>query len=186
MYSTELSVGLKEPVRVITNFGSSEAQADVAVLYGEMHAAPVVRVHSKCEFSILLGSDECDCGWQLQRSKEILIEQGGILIHLDQEGRGAGLAAKVQAFELMHREDMDSYEAYARLGIPLDVREYDAAVELVQYLGFSAIRLLTNNPDKVRAFESTGIEVSRMPLVPPSTPMTAAYLAAKKRHGHFL
>jgi GTP cyclohydrolase II len=187
MYEAELSIGLKAPVRVITNFGSSGTErADMAVLYGELANIPIVRVHSKCEFSALLGSDECDCGWQLHRSKEILVAHSGILIHLDQEGRGAGLAAKVQAFDLMHREGMDSYEAYERLGIPPDLREYDSAVELIRHLKLSAIRLLTNNPDKVRAFESAGIEVSRVPLAPTPTPMTAAYLAAKRRHGHLL
>jgi GTP cyclohydrolase II len=180
-------VGLRTPVRVITSFGSGTSRAfNMAAVYGSISQGTYVRVHSKCEFSILLESIECDCGWQLRRSREILADKGGLLIHLDQEGRGAGLPAKISAYRLAHEENLDTYQAYERLGVPLDLRKYDAAVELVQSLGIQSIRLLTNNPDKIAAFSSAGIAVQRVSLIPEPTPTTAAYLAAKKRHGHLL
>jgi 3,4-dihydroxy 2-butanone 4-phosphate synthase/GTP cyclohydrolase II len=160
--------------------------SNMAAVYGSIGPGALVRVHSKCEFSTILESTECDCGWQLLHAREILTAEGGVLIYLDQEGRGAGLPTKVRAYRLAHRENLDTYQTYQRLGVPLDLRKYDAAVELVQSLGLESIRLLTNNPDKIAAFTSVGIDVRRVPLIPEATPATAAYLTAKKRHGHLL
>jgi 3,4-dihydroxy 2-butanone 4-phosphate synthase/GTP cyclohydrolase II len=137
-------------------------------------------------YSEVFGSRECDCGWQLKRSRELLTVQGGVLIYLDQEGRGAGLRAKANAYRLNNLEGLDTYDAYDRLGLPSDVREYADAVQILDELGLTSVRLLTNNPGKIEALEKAGMTVTRVPLQARPTPATMAYLQAKKRHGHLL
>jgi 3,4-dihydroxy 2-butanone 4-phosphate synthase/GTP cyclohydrolase II len=137
-------------------------------------------------YSEVFDSRECDCGWQLKRSRELLTVQGGVLIYLDQEGRGAGLQAKANAYLLNNQEGLDTYQAYDRLGLPHDLREYADAVQILSELGLTSVRLLTNNPSKVEALEKVGITVVRVPLKARPTPTTVAYLKAKKRHGHLL
>jgi 3,4-dihydroxy 2-butanone 4-phosphate synthase/GTP cyclohydrolase II len=137
-------------------------------------------------YSEVFGSRECDCGWQLKTSRELLTVQGGVLIYLDQEGRGAGLRAKANAYLLNNQEGLDTYQAYDRLGLASDLREYADAVQILNELGLASVRLLTNNPSKVEALEKAGINVARVPLQARPTPTTVAYLKAKKRHGHLL
>jgi len=109
-----------------------------------------------------------------------------VLIYLDQEGRGAGLWAKANAYRLNKEERLDTYQAYDRLGLPHDLREYVDAVQILKELGLTSVRLLTNNPDKIKGLEQAGIAVARVPLQAQPTPTTLAYLQAKKRHGHLL
>jgi GTP cyclohydrolase II len=137
-------------------------------------------------YSEVFDSRECDCGWQLKRSRELLTVQGGVLIYLDQEGRGAGLRAKANAYLLNNQEGLDTYQAYNRLGLPSDSRKYADAVQILNELGLTSVRLLTNNPGKIEALEQAGITVIRVPLQARPTPRTIAYLQAKKRHGHLL
>jgi GTP cyclohydrolase II len=179
--------GRSAPVRIHSSFGSdSEIRSNAAIVYGEVRDECLVRVHSRCMYSEVFGSLECDCGWQLSRSRELLTVQGGVLIYLDQEGRGAGLRIKASAYRLNNEEGLDTYQAYEKLGLPPDLREYADAVQILNELGLTSVRLLTNNPGKIKALEEAGITVVRVPLQARPTPMTVGYLQAKKRHGHLL
>jgi GTP cyclohydrolase II len=168
-------------------FGSDpKFYSNAAAVYGEVRDGSLVRIHSKCMYSEVFGSRECDCGWQLRRSRELLTVQGGVLIYLDQEGRGAGLRAKADAYRLNHEDGLDTYQAYEKLGLPSDLRDYADAVQILNELGLTSVRLLTNNPSKIEALEKVGITVARVPLQARPTPATVAYLQAKKRHGHLI
>lgn len=179
--------GRPAPVRIHSSFGEdSKFYSHAAVAYGEVRDDCLVRIHSRCMYSEVFDSRECDCGWQLKRSRELLTVQGGVLIYLDQEGRGAGLRAKANAYLLNNQEGLDTFQAYEKLGLPSDLREYADAVQILNGLGLTSVRLLTNNPAKVEALEKAGITVVREPLQAPPTPAATAYLQAKKRHGHLL
>ena len=170
-----------------SSFGEdSKFYSNAAVVYGEVRPGCLVRIHSRCMYSEVFDSRECDCGWQLRRSRELLTVQGGVLIYLDQEGRGAGLRAKANAYRLNNEEGLDTFQAYEKLGLPSDLREYADAVQILNELGLTSVRLLTNNPGKIEALEKAGITVIRVPLQARPTPTTVAYLQAKKRHGHLL
>jgi GTP cyclohydrolase II len=186
--SHDMSVdGTTAPVRLISSFGADTARdSNAAAIYGEPQDGNLVRIHSKCMYSEVFSSRECDCGWQLRRARELLTMSGGVLIYLDQEGRGAGLKMKSEAYRLTHEYGLDTYEAYDKLGIPSDTRDYAEAAEVLQGLGLASVRLLTNNPGKIAALVAKGIAVTRVPLISKPTPTTVAYLAAKKLHGHLL
>ncbi len=151
--------------------------------------APLVRMHSECLTGDALGSLRCDCGPQLQESlRRLAASAGGILVYLrGQEGRGIGLANKMRAYALQDG-GLDTVEANHALGLPEDARDYAEAAQILQALGASAVRLLTNNPDKVAALQRHGIEISAVePLVIPSNPFNASYLDTKARKfGHAL
>ena len=179
--------GRAEPIRMISSFGTDPAHdSNAAAVYGEPKNGSLVRIHSKCMYSEIFFSRECDCGWQQRRSRELLTLSGGVFIYLDQEGRGAGLKIKAEAYRLTHEDGLDTYEAYERLGVRLDSRTYDEAAKILMNLGLTEVQLLTNNPRKIAALENSGIRVTRVPLIPKPTPTTVAYLEAKKRHGHML
>jgi GTP cyclohydrolase II len=180
--------GRPKPVRAYSSFGGDpEFSSNVAVVYGEVEHGSLVRIHSRCTYSEVFASHECDCGWQLQRSRHLLTVRGGVLIYLDQEGRGAGLRAKADAYRMHQKDGLDTFQAYEKLGLPADSRDYaDAAKLLKEELRLHWVKLLTNNPDKIAALENTGIKVERVPLVAKPTPATIAYLEAKKLHGHLL
>jgi 3,4-dihydroxy 2-butanone 4-phosphate synthase/GTP cyclohydrolase II len=170
-----------------SSFGADpKFYSNAAAVYGEVKDGSLVRIHSRCVYSEVFGSRECDCGWQLRRSRELLTLQGGVLIYLDQEGRGAGLRAKADAYRLNHEDGLDTYQAYEKLGLPSDSRNYADAVQVLKELKLTRVRLLTNNPCKIEALEKAGITVDRVPLRAQPTPTTVAYLQAKKRHGHLL
>ena len=170
-----------------SSFGADpKFYSNAAAVYGEVRDNSLVRIHSRCMYSEVFASRECDCGWQLRRSRELLTVQGGLLIYLDQEGRGAGLRAKADAYRLNHEEGLDTYQAYEKLGLPSDLRDYADAVQILHELDLTSVRLLTNNPSKIGALEKAGITVVRVPLQAQPTPATVAYLQAKKRHGHLL
>jgi GTP cyclohydrolase II len=186
--SHDISVeGRPASIRIISSFGSDPRRdSNAAAVYGEPQDGCLVRIHSKCMYSEVFFSRECDCGWQLRRSRELLTVSGGVLIYLDQEGRGAGLKNKAEAYRLTHEFGLDTYQAYEKINIPADSRDYAEAAQLLKELDLSSIRLLTNNPGKIAALESNGIGVTRVPLISTPTPTTVAYLEAKKRHGHLL
>jgi len=146
----------------------------------------LVRVHSECLTGDALHSLRCDCGPQLTRSMDLIAEQGGVVIRLaGHEGRGIGIAEKIRAYALQDH-GRDTVEANLDLGWPADMREYGAAAAILRDLGCLRVRLLTNNPDKVRALEDGGILVQeRVPLVAGVNPRNAAYLRTKaERMGH--
>lgn len=179
--------GMLAPVRMHSTFGADpKFYSNAAAVYGKVQNGSLVRIHSRCMYSEVFASRECDCGWQLQRSRELLTRHGGVLIYLDQEGRGAGLRAKADAYR-MHQEDgLDTFQAYEKLGLPADSRDYADSVQILKELGLASVRLLTNNPGKIEALENAGITVVRIPLQAKPTPATVAYLRAKRLHGHLL
>lgn len=116
----------------------------------------------------------------------IAVEGAGILVYLEQEGRGAGLFAKARGYEYVQKNAVDTFTAYRALGFHPDQRKYDAAVRLLRALDVTSVRLLTNNPEKLLALTSAGFEVEREPLVIPPTEQTRSYLESKRRRGHLL
>lgn len=148
---------------------------------------PLVRVHSECWTGDVVGSLRCDCGPQLEASLKQVALEGGAVIYLRQEGRGIGLVEKLKAYNLQD-EGMDTYEANERLGHQRDARRFDVAAEMLGALGWNAIRLLTNNPDKVRDLQLAGIDVHEVvPIEMPPNEHNADYLSAKAeevKHRH--
>src|SRR5215467_7165932 len=151
-------------------------------------AVPLVRVHSQCLTGDVLTSLRCDCRAQLELSlKEIGKAAAGILLYLPQEGRGIGLMNKLRAYELQD-QGMDTVEANVKLGFAADAREYDFPAQILKKLGATQIRLLSNNPEKVRQLETAGIKVvERVPCQPRISKISRAYLQTKKKKmGHLL
>jgi 3,4-dihydroxy 2-butanone 4-phosphate synthase / GTP cyclohydrolase II len=169
------------------------SQADgvehLALVRGEPEPGALVRVHSECLTGDALGSLRCDCGEQLRTALRLIDEsRSGALIYLrGHEGRGIGLANKVAAYALQDR-GLDTAEANAALGFATDARDYRVAAEIIRALGLDDIRLLTNNPLKSAALRRYGVRVrAEAPLVLPSNPHNARYLATKRdRMGHSL
>ena len=144
-------------------------------------ALPLVRVHSECWTGDVMGSLRCDCGPQLDSSLKQVQKEGGAVLYLRQEGRGIGLVEKLKAYNLQD-EGLDTYEANERLGHQRDARRFDVAAEMLASKGWTAIRLLTNNPDKVYDLEKEGIdvrEVVALEMVP--NEHNAEYLSAKAK-----
>ena len=149
---------------------------------------PLVRVHSQCLTGDVLTSLRCDCRAQLELSmKEIGKAAAGILLYLPQEGRGIGLMNKLRAYELQD-QGMDTVEANEKLGFAADAREYDFPAQILKKLGATQIRLLSNNPEKVRQLEAAGITVvERVPCQPRISKISRAYLQTKKiKMGHLV
>ena len=132
----------------------------VALVTGDIHAAPpIVRIHSQCLTGDVFHSMRCDCRQQLELALSTIVKAGaGILIYEQQEGRGIGLMAKLQAYELQDK-GLDTVEANVELGYDNDYREYKLPAEMLRQLGVSEVRLISNNPDKVAALERAGITV---------------------------
>lgn len=150
--------------------------------------APVLaRLHSACFTGDVLGSLKCDCGPQLHAALMAMQGPGGVLLYLNQEGRGIGLANKMRAYSLQD-QGFDTVEANHRLGFEDDERDFRLGAELLRKMGFAQVRLLTNNPRKVSMLEKGGIGVvERVPLAVGQTDENAAYLATKAtKSGHLL
>lgn len=148
--------------------------------------APLVRVHSSCVTGDLLGSQRCDCGSQLSMALERLKEESGILLYLYQEGRDIGITSKLRAYALQEK-GMDTFAANQQLGFEEDERDFCIAAAILKSLGVKKIRLMTNNPDKIKSFEASGISVAqRVPLVAQGTAHSHHYIAAKKNKGGHL
>jgi GTP cyclohydrolase II len=146
-----------------------------------------VRIHSECLTGDLFGSLRCDCGPQLEKSKEIISEKEGIIIYLRQEGRGIGLIKKLEAYNLQD-QGIDTVDANLILGFHSDERDYSDALDILKDLMVKEIILLTNNPDKMDAFDGSGINILRREsLIIESTNENEKYLQAKKdRMGHLI
>jgi GTP cyclohydrolase II len=161
----------------------------VALVMGDISAGtPLVRVHSQCLTGDVFGSLRCDCGEQFKRAMAAIAkEDAGILIYEKQEGRGIGLMAKLQAYELQD-SGMDTVEANEHLGLAVDYRDFVLPAEILKHLGVGRVRLLTNNPQKVAALAGAGIEVvERIPCEVSPNPHALFYLATKKmKLGHVL
>jgi GTP cyclohydrolase II len=148
----------------------------------------LTRLHSACFTGDLLGSLKCDCGAQLHAALAQMGDQGaGVLLYLNQEGRGIGLANKMRAYSLQD-QGFDTVEANHRLGFEDDERDFRIGANILKELGFSKVRLLTNNPAKVSMMQNNGIHVAqRVPLRVGLNPLNAKYLDTKaKKSGHIL
>jgi len=148
----------------------------------------LVRMHSKCLTGDVFGSARCDCGWQLHCAMRMIAEGGaGVVVYLDQEGRGIGLLNKLKAYELQD-QGHDTVEANEKLGFKPDLRNYGIGAQILLDLGLSSIRVLTNNPMKLVGLEGYGLEiVERLPIVPAPSDENRAYLDVKRdKLGHFL
>src|SRR5271165_1705951 len=170
--------------------GNGPREEAVALVRGNVRGrvAPLVRVHSQCLTGDVLTSLRCDCRAQLELSlKKIGRAPSGILLYLPQEGRGIGLMNKLRAYELQDG-GMDTVEANVSLGFAADAREYDLPAKILKKLGAKKIRLLSNNPDKVKQLESAGVQViERVPCQPRISKISRSYLRTKKsKMGHLL
>ena len=154
---------------------------------GDIHSAPpLVRIHSQCLTGDVFASMRCDCRQQLELALAMIADAGaGILIYEQQEGRGIGLMAKLQAYELQDK-GLDTVEANVELGYDNDYREYKLPAEILRQLDVKAVRLISNNPDKVAAVEAAGIKVTeRVSAEVEPYEHSEAYLRTKKeKMGH--
>ncbi len=176
--------------RIVGYRNDVDDREHVALVRGEVDGAEdvLVRVHSKCLTGDVFGSRRCDCREQLHRAMRAIEEAGrGVVVYLDQEGRGIGLLNKLRAYELQD-EGHDTVEANEMLGFPPDLRNYGIGAQILHDLGLSSMRILTNNPKKLSGLDGFDLEISeRVPLDVGATDENEGYLDAKrKKMGHLL
>ena len=162
----------------------------VALVHGELRQdrPSLVRIHSQCLTGDVFGSTRCDCGQQLRKAMELIAREGsGAIIYQHQEGRGIGIINKIRAYALQD-EGADTIEANQKLGLAVDLRCYEQCAEILGHLGITEVRLISNNPEKIRTLEEMGLKVvERVPLMIPPTDAATGYLRTKKqRMGHLL
>ena len=159
----------------------------VALVMGDIHSSPpLVRIHSQCLTGDVFGSLRCDCRQQLEMALSMIAQSGaGILIYEQQEGRGIGLMPKLKAYELQD-QGLDTVQANEQLGFKADHREFQLPAEILKALDVKAVRLLSNNPQKVAALESAGVKVAeRVPAEVEAHAASERYLNTKKeKMGH--
>jgi GTP cyclohydrolase II len=170
--------------------GGEGLRDQVAIVVGEpdISGTVPVRLHSACLTGDLFGSLKCDCGDQLRDTVQRMAEgEGGILLYLDQEGRGNGIANKMRAYRLQS-EGFDTYDADEMLGFDLDQRRFDFAAEMLKQLGVRRVKVLTNNPAKIAALRRAGLDVvADQRVMGRPTAENVLYLASKRdRAGHFI
>ena len=140
--------------------GDDETKEDLALVMGKIEGRMLVRVHSECFTGDVLHSMRCDCGEQLDLAMERIAKEGkGIIVYSRQEGRGIGLVNKIRAYELQDK-GLNTVEANEALGFAADERDYSYCKEILSSVGVSSVRLMTNNPAKIKGLEDVGIEVS--------------------------
>ena len=163
----------------------------IALTKGDIaDTAPIlVRVHSQCLTGDVFGSLRCDCGEQLEIALQTIEEEGrGVLVYMRQEGRGMGLKGKLRAYQLQDNDGLDTVEANEHLGFPADLRDYGIGAQILADLGVRKMRLMTNNPQKVKGLDGHGLEiVERVPLQTEPNPFNRRYLQTKRsKLGHLL
>ncbi|MBK3497041.1 bifunctional 3,4-dihydroxy-2-butanone-4-phosphate synthase/GTP cyclohydrolase II [Viridibacillus sp. YIM B01967] len=155
----------------------------VALVKGDASTvpAPIVRIHSSCLTGDIFHSERCDCGPQLQQALNVIETEGtGVVLYMQQEGRGIGLINKLRTYELQE-QGFDTIESNLKLGFPADARDYALAAQMLKDLGISKVRLLTNNPDKIQGLSEYGIEVvERLPIKIAAVENNSFYLETKK------
>ena len=176
--------------RIIGYRNDVDTAEHVALVYGDVQGEPrvLVRMHSKCLTGDVFGSARCDCGWQLHSAMRMIAQEGrGVVVYLDQEGRGIGLVNKLKAYELQDAGH-DTVTANEQLGFKPDLRNYGIGAQILLDLGLSSIRVLTNNPMKLVGLEGYKLEiVERLPIVPAASDENRSYLDAKRdKLGHLL
>ncbi|AKH95206.1 GTP cyclohydrolase II RibA [Elizabethkingia anophelis] len=167
------------------NYGNCENDNVLVLKSKKIVEIPTIRIQSACFTSEIFRSKDCDCHEQLETSLNIINEDGGMLIYLLQDGRGAGIFLKVQGMHLSQTENINTAEAYDKLNIPRDPRAYQRVLEVLQYFEIDKVKLLTNNPRKIAGLAENGIVVDRIPLEIQPTEDSIDYLTSKKRElGH--
>lgn len=199
MYNGDKAIRKGERIKLPTKYGYFELVPFQEKLNGLEHIALIkgkfllndtvlTRIHSACATGDLFGSLKCDCGEQLIEAMKMIENRGnGIIVYLQQEGRGIGLMNKIKAYKLQE-QGMDTVEANLHLGFTPDDREYKIGAEILNALGIKKVRLLTNNPEKIEGLEQNGIHVvNRIPLIIKSNKFNIDYLDTKQlRMGHLL
>ena len=199
MIAASINIVKGERVQLPTKYGNFEfipfqekinGLEHMAIIKGNFTTKDVVltRIHSACATGDLFGSLRCDCGEQLHEAMKLIESKGsGLIIYLQQEGRGIGLMNKMKAYKLQE-EGMDTIEANEHLGFAPDARNYKVGAEILNALGVIKIDLLTNNPDKITKLEQSGIKVvKQIPLIIQSNQFNKCYLHTKEtRMGHKL
>jgi 3,4-dihydroxy 2-butanone 4-phosphate synthase/GTP cyclohydrolase II len=197
---TERLVERVVAVRLPTAFGEFAAVGYRSLVDDKHHLAMVkgdvrgmedvlVRVHSECLTGDVFHSLRCDCGEQLEAALSMIEREGaGVLLYLSQEGRGIGLLNKLRAYRLQEEDGLDTVDANLKLGLPADLRDYGIGAQILVDLGLSSIRILTNNPKKIRGLEGYGLSVSdQLPIQAVPNPHNEEYLRTKReRLGHTL
>jgi 3,4-dihydroxy 2-butanone 4-phosphate synthase / GTP cyclohydrolase II len=178
------------PFRIVGFRSTNSDEEFVALVKGEIkpEVPTLVRIHSQCLTGDVFHSLKCDCGPQLERAMEMVQEEGsGIIVYQQQEGRGIGIVNKIRAYALQD-QGADTIEANLQLGFGIDEREYDQCAEVIKLLGARRLRLMSNNPDKLRALRDAGLEVvERVPLeVKAKEPAFKYLLTKKEKMGHLL
>ncbi|WP_318463410.1 GTP cyclohydrolase II [Photobacterium leiognathi] len=181
-------VGLKSniPADLLSFNGLESGKEHVAVIFkdADKTSAPLVRMHSECLTGDVFHSSRCDCGEQLDETIEKMGELGGIILYLRQEGRGIGLYNKIDAYKLQS-EGMNTYEANNHLGFGDDLREFGEAAQMLKALGLTDIRLVTNNPKKIRELSENGINIVEVVGTKAHVKDgNESYLKIKASHGH--
>jgi 3,4-dihydroxy 2-butanone 4-phosphate synthase/GTP cyclohydrolase II len=175
----------------IAGYRSLTSNEEFVVLFkGEMtkDIPTLVRIHSQCLTGDVFGSVKCDCGPQLHQAMDLIEEEGrGAIVYQQQEGRGIGIINKIRAYALQD-EGADTVEANEELGFAIDAREYQQCAEILFDLGLCKVRVMSNNPDKLKALEKAGLQiVERVPIEIESEQPAAHYLRVKKeKMGHLL
>jgi len=169
--------------------GPNDHMPHLALLHEKLDSNEnvLVRIHSECMTGDVFGSLRCECGTQLKESLRLVAEKGGVIIYLRQEGRGIGLIKKLKAYELQDA-GLNTVEANVELGHAPDERSFDLGIKILAELGIKSIRLLTNNPDKIKAIENSSIELKeRIALIIQPTKDNQVYMETKKKLlGHML
>ena len=196
---TERLVHRVAEARLPTSFGEwkiygykndVDVHEHVALVFGDVGDGEntLVRMHSKCLTGDVFHSMRCDCGWQLDNAMMMIQKEGrGVVVYLDQEGRGIGLLNKLKAYELQDG-GADTVEANERLGFAPDLRNYGIGAQILLDIGLTSIRPITNNPRKMVGLEGYGLRVDeRVPIVQPQNEENAGYLGTKRdKLGHLL
>ncbi len=174
----------------LLGFQTADLREVVALRFKDESGAPqpdrpLVRIHSQCFTGDVFGSQRCDCGPQLADALEAIARaHSGLVIYEFDEGRGIGLLNKIRAYALQD-DGFDTVDANEAIGMPVDARAYDLAVEVLRFLGLDRVALLTNNPAKVAALGDAGIDVTRVPLLVPVASSAWKYMITKReRMGH--
>src|ERR1051326_1200950 len=168
----------------IIGYRSTTSDEDFVVLAkGELRpdVATLVRIHSQCLTGDVFGSNKCDCGPQLHRTMEMIQEEGrGAIVYQQQEGRGIGILNKIRAYALQD-EGADTVEANVRLGLEVDLRDYKQCAEILYDLGLCKVKVISNNPLKLKALEEAGLQIVERVAIEVETPKCAEqYLRTKK------
>lgn len=149
-------------------------------------AAPFLRIHSSCLFSETFGTTDCDCASQLDIAIQTLKNEGGIIIYIFQEGRGIGLEKKIQAIALQQKSGLNTLQAFEKLGYVADPRSYEIAIEALKILKIDSVKLATNNPEKIRFLENSGIVVVDRIQISTSNENNREYVKSKcELFGHY-